>query len=859
MPPGPADDVGVFGPGEVIPQTPAVVEPEGLPADRGMTAAGGVVHTAETGDVIVLPESLSYRLKKALLGPPLVTERLSVERLSKPMALGVLSPDCISSTAYGSEEILFVLVRAIGVAAFSLLLPITLAIIVVLLFVTLSYREVVMVYTRAGGSYVVARENFGVKVAQVAAVALIIDYIVTVAVQVAAGTDALTSAIPVLASPWWLPVLISVSVVAVMCYGNLRGIREAGRVFALPTYLFVTATASLIIIGLIRAALGQLHAHAIPLHQGVVPLGRSGSGLFYGAGVIIVLRAFANGGSSLTGLEAISNGVSNFRPPEGPNARRVLVIMAIILGSLVSGVSLLAHITHAVPYLNGSPTVLSQEAKYVFGFPAWYGRFGFYLVQAATMLILWTGGNTSFNGFPNLASFVAEDSFLPRQLTRRGHRLVFSNGIILLTIAAEALLIGTKAQLNILVGVYAVGVFTGFTLAGFGMSKHHLRLRETGWKHKLVINGFAGVLSLSVVLIFVIVKFREGVWIVVVLFIILVPTLIRLHKQYDEERKELEENVGRAAVAPILRRHVVLVFVDRLDLAAARALQYARTLSPDELRAVHFVLDSALAAELEHQWVELGLSRFPLDIVECPDRRLARASMELVAEAAADGQTEVSVLLPAPCVRGALAADAARPHGGPHRRLRRPAAERQRHDRALPARQAPQGARPLEGGREPGVACRARRRVRDHRVVQRGAGGGRQDRGRAHGRAARARRRRALGRRSGARSPTCAPASPPGWPAVSRRSGPARGRASRRSSAPSRTGPASCCRVPGPTARRRHRAGSPRRRRGHGGRPRPQPRDGEPALLDQSPPPGRAEAAPVAKGPGHPPGAPGHG
>jgi amino acid transporter len=636
----------VFGPGEVIPQTPAVVEPEGLPADRGMTGAGGVVHTAETGDVIVLPESLSYRLKKALLGPPLVTERLSVERLSKPMALGVLSPDCISSTAYGSEEILFVLVRAIGVAAFSLLLPITLAIIVVLLFVTLSYREVVMVYTRAGGSYVVARENFGVKVAQVAAVALIIDYIVTVAVQVAAGTDALTSAIPVLASPWWLPVLISVSVVAVMCYGNLRGIREAGRVFALPTYLFVTATASLIIIGLIRAALGQLHAHAIPLHQGVVPLGRSGSGLLYGAGVIIVLRAFANGGSSLTGLEAISNGVSNFRPPEGPNARRVLVIMAIILGSLVSGVSLLAHITHAVPYLNGSPTVLSQEAKYVFGFPAWYGRFGFYLVQAATMLILWTGGNTSFNGFPNLASFVAEDSFLPRQLTRRGHRLVFSNGIILLTIAAEALLIGTKAQLNILVGVYAVGVFTGFTFAGFGMSKHHLRLREPGWKHKLVINGFAGVLSLSVVLIFVIVKFREGVWIVVVLFMILVPTLIRLHKQYDEERKELEENVGRAAVAPTLRRHVVLVFVDRLDLAVARALQYARTLSPDELRAVHFVLDSALAAELEHQWVELGLSRFPLDIVECPDRRLARASMELVAEAAADGQTEVSVLLP---------------------------------------------------------------------------------------------------------------------------------------------------------------------------------------------------------------------
>ena len=461
VPGGTTDDLGKPAVGEVRPSSAS---------PRSGDAGEARFSPQELGEVVILPESLSYRLKKALLGPPLVTERLSVERLSKPMALGVLSPDCISSTAYGSEEILFVLVRAVGVAAFTLLLPITLAVIVVLLFVTLSYREVVMVYTRAGGSYVVARENFGVKVAQIAAVALIIDYIVTVAVQVAAGTDAVSSAFPSLGR--W-DVEISVAVVALMCYGNLRGIREAGRVFAVPTYLFVTATGSLIIIGVIRAALGQLHAHSIHL-PGVVPLGTPGSGLLYGAGIIIVLRAFANGGSSLTGLEAISNGVSNFRQPEGPNARRVLVIMAIILGSLVSGVSLLAHITHAVPYVNGSPTVLSQEAKYVFG-SAWYGRFGFFFVQAATVLILWTGGNTSFNGFPNLASFVAEDSFLPHRLTRRGHRLVFSNGIIILAIAAEALLIVTRAQLDVLVGVYAVGVFTGFTMAGAGMARHHLR------------------------------------------------------------------------------------------------------------------------------------------------------------------------------------------------------------------------------------------------------------------------------------------------------------------------------------------------------------------------------------------------
>jgi len=610
------------------------------PADRD---GDSKLQTQQLGDVVILPESLSYRLKTALLGPPLVTERLTEERLGKPTALGVLAPDCISSTAYGSEEILFELVKAVGVAAFSLLLPLTFAVIVVLLFVTLSYREVVMAYTRAGGSYVVARDNFGVKVAQVAAVALIIDYIVTVAVQTAAGTDAVTSAFPAL-SHGFTPVAITVGVVLVIAYGNLRGIREAGRTFALPTYLFVTATGSLIIIGLIRALLGQLHVHSIN-QPGVVHIGTPGSGLLYGASIIVVLRAFANGGSSLTGLEAISNGVATFRPPEGRNARRVLVIMSIILGSLVLGVSILAHITHAVPFANGSPTVLSQEAKYVFG-SAWFGKFGFFVVQGATMLILYTGANTSFNGFPNLASFVAQDAFLPRQLTRRGHRLVFSNGIIILTIASVALLIGTRAQVSILVGIYAVGVFTGFTMAGAGMVKHHLRLREKGWRHRLVINGFAAVLSLSVVLIFVVVKFREGVWIVVVLFIILVPTLIQLHKQYEEEKKELEENAANAAVAPVLRRHVVLVFVERLDLAAARALQYARTLAPDELRAVHFVLDTAVADELETQWAQLGFSRFPLDLIECPDRRLTRASMELVAEVAADGQTEVSVLLP---------------------------------------------------------------------------------------------------------------------------------------------------------------------------------------------------------------------
>jgi amino acid transporter len=605
-----------------------------LPPPQRPDAPGAVAY--------VLPESFSYRLKKRLLGEPLITERLSEERLSKVLALGVLAPDCISSTAYGSEEMLNQLIPYFGLAAFSLLLPITFAILTVLFFVTLSYREVVMVYTKAGGSYVVARDNFGPRIAQVAAVALIIDYILTVAVQTVAGTDALTSAFPSLAGA---SVAITVGVVILLTYGNLRGIREAGKSFALPTYLFIASIGTLVVIGVVRALLGQLHAHAID-QRGVVAIGPHGSAsLLVFASVFAMLRAFANGGSSLTGLEAISNGVANFREPTGRNARRVLVLMSCTLGSLVLGVSYLAHVTHAVPYLHGTPTVLSQEARYVFGH-ALAGRVGYYAVQATTMLILYTGGNTSFNGFPNLTSFVAQDAFLPRRLTRRGHRLVFSNGIIILAVLSIALIVVTRADLTSLVALYAIGVFTGFTMAGSGMVKHHLTYRQQGWRHKMCINGFAAVLSAIVVVIFAVTKFTQGAWLVVVLFPILVWVLIRLHKQYTEETAELAENAPKAAIAPVLRRHVVIVLVERLDLATARALQYARTLSPDELRAVHFVLDTAVARELEDEWSRLGLNRFPLDIVECPDRRLERAAMELVAEAAEDGQTEVSVILP---------------------------------------------------------------------------------------------------------------------------------------------------------------------------------------------------------------------
>jgi len=598
---------------------------------------------------IEIPEPLTYRLKKKLLGPPLVTEKLSEQKLSNVIALGVLSPDCISSTAYGTEEILTQLVPAVGIAAFGLIMPITFAVVAVLFFVTLSYREVVMVYTKAGGSYVVSRENFGPRFAQVAAVALIIDYTVTVAVQTAAGTDALTSAFPKLI-PYQLP--ITLAVVVILCYGNLRGIREAGKIFALPTYLFIVGIGSLVIVGFIRSLMGQLNTHPINVSGALSGPNHLSSGLFAGAGLFVVLRAFANGGSSLTGLEAISNGVANFRSPQGKNARKTLVSMSSVLGFLVLGVSFLAWRTHAVPYLLGSPTVLSQEAKYVFG-NTLFGKICFYFIQAATMVILYTGANTSFNGFPNLASFVAKDAFLPKRLTKRGHRLVFSNGIIILAVAAGALLIVTRARVDALVAVYAIGVFTGFTIAGAGMVKHHLTNRESKYKRKLVINGFAAVLSFLVVIIFAVTKFTQGAWAVVVLFPILVWSLIKLHSTYIETEKELEQNVQKAVEAPILKRHVVMVLVDRFDLAAARAIQYARTLSM-EVRAVHFLLDTRVAHELEDSWSRLGIAGASLEIVECQDRRLGRSVMEYVAEVAYDGETEVSVLLPRAVYTGLL-------------------------------------------------------------------------------------------------------------------------------------------------------------------------------------------------------------
>jgi amino acid transporter len=527
-----------------------------------------------------------------------------------------------------------------GLAAFGLVTPITALILAVLAVVTICYRDVVRAYPKAGGSYVVSRDNFGPNVAQVAGAALLISYTITVAVSVAAGADAIISAVPSLSGQ---AVPLSVAFVVLLAYGNLRGIREAAKVFAGPTYFFIFNMALLIGLGLTKVALGTLgHVHP---GSGTLSVGHEGGGLLLGVSAFYFLRAFANGGSAMTGTEAISNGVSVFRDPQSKNARTTLVLMSTILGTMFLGISILAAFAHTIPYQSGTPTVVSEIGNLVYG-NSTLGNIAYYLLQSATALILVLAANTSFTGFPFLVSFVAEDSFLPRMLTVRGHRLVFSNGILVLAAASIALLLATRAKVASLIPLYAIGVFTGFTMAGAGMAKHHLTHREPHWRKGVAVNATAAVVCLLVVVVFAVTEFTRGAWVVVMAMPIIVYGLIRTNQEYRAEDTVLEEGAAiEACEAKILRRHAVVILVDRIDLATARAIQYARSLMPQDLRAVHFNIDERRAQLLIARWQQLGLARLSLDVIDCPDRRLTRAALELAAEMA-DGETEVSMLLP---------------------------------------------------------------------------------------------------------------------------------------------------------------------------------------------------------------------
>lgn len=585
-------------------------------------------------------DPFSYKIKRRLLGNALNRHSLGHQRLGKRYALGILSSDCISSSAYGSEQILIALLPAFGLAAFAILMPMTAVVLVILTIITLSYRNVIDVYTKTGGAYIVARDNFGPVVAQIAAVALMLDYIVTLAIQAAAGVAAIISTFPQLIS-WKMPMIFAV--IILLTYGNLRGVKEAGKAFAFPTYFFVGCMAIVFTMGLYKQFFGTLTVLSTD-QPGAVEVGQE-QGLLTFAAIFILLRAFANGGSSLTGLEAISDGVALFKAPEHVNARRTLVLMSAILGTLVLGVSWFAHKIHAVPYESGTPTVISQIAKVIMGNGA-FGQFMFVMVQLATMLILFAGANTTYSAFPLLVNFVASDGYLPRQLTKRGHRLAFSNGILLLAGGGLFLVIITAGSVEHLVAFYALGVFTGFTLAGFGMARHSLRNRPKSWRFKVFINFLAGSISLLVVIIFSIVKFNEGAWLVLVTAPILVMIFLRLRTQYTREQNALsvkQENERATSIA----RHDVTVLVDNVDLATVGAVRYARSLKPRNLSAVHFVIDDLRAEAIAKAWAESdALDDVALELIDCPDRRLPNSALDYAIRMTEKKDVELTLLLP---------------------------------------------------------------------------------------------------------------------------------------------------------------------------------------------------------------------
>ncbi len=587
-----------------------------------------------------LKDPFSYRVKRRLLGNPLNRHSLGHQRLSKRYALGILSSDCISSSAYGSEQILIALLPAFGLASFALMMPMTAVIIGILIIVTLNYRNVISVYTKTGGAYIVARDNFGPTTSIVAAVALMLDYIVTVAIQSAAGVAAIISTFPSLHPG---KIYMTLGVILLLTYGNLRGVKEAGKSFALPTYLFVGAMAVVFVTGLYRVFSNNLPQLDTNL-PGAVAVGEA-QGLLTFSAIFILLRAFANGGSSLTGLEAISDGVALFKTPEDVNAKRTLVVMSSILGTLVIGVSWFAQRIHAMPYESGTPTVISQIAKIALGDgPA--GKAFFIFVQAATMLILFAGANTTYSAFPILCNFVANDGYLPHQLSKRGHRLAFSNGIIFLAGSAMLLVLFTRASVDHLVAFYALGVFTGFTLAGFGMAKHAYVHRTGAWKVRMLINGLSGSISVIVVFVFAIVKFSEGAWIVLAIAPIAIVSLLRLNRQYRNEQAVLNLKPA-ASRATSIGRHDVTILVDSVDVATIGAVRYARSLKPHSLTAVHFVIDDKRAESIKEQWASThALDDVMLELIDCPDRRLANAAVDYAIRTTIAPDVELTLLLP---------------------------------------------------------------------------------------------------------------------------------------------------------------------------------------------------------------------
>lgn len=549
------------------------------------------------------PESLWGKLSRLLLGKALRTEQLAEEKFNVFWGLPILSSDAISSVAYASEEILYVLVPVIGLLAYGQMFHIALAIVALLFILVFSYRQTIDAYPCGGGSYIVAHDNLGTLPGLTAAATLSIDYILTVAVSSCAGTAAITSAVPELLVH---RVPITLFFILILTLGNLRGIKDSSRMFGVPTYAFIVSMLVMIVYGTYKVHVGGFVPHAI----------RQATEVAGDVTIFLVLRAFAGGCTALTGVEAVSNAIPNFKDPSQASAKKVLMLLAFVVLLIFGGTSYLATLYHAIP--NPDETVIAQIAGQVFGDGPM-----FYVIQLTTAFILVMAANTAYTDFPLLLSLLAKDGYVPRQFAHRGGRLNFSNGIDFLGLAAAALVILFDGETHLLLPLYAVGVFASFTLSQSGMWWRWVKNKTPGWKHKAAINGFGALVTFVTVLIIGATKFMSGAWIVCLLVPIFISGMLKIKSHYvmvaEQLRLPLCERAAELAGNEKMEKHIIIPLAS-LNRASFKALWYAKRLAGySSIRAFHVAVDEEAAVKLRQKWVEFGLD-IPLIIRVSPYR-----------------------------------------------------------------------------------------------------------------------------------------------------------------------------------------------------------------------------------------------
>ena len=592
---------------------------------REFRRKGGVVVATEEA---LEPEGVVARgldrVRSIMFGRRLSTEQEHEERLTKVTGLAIFASDNISSSAYATEETMRALALA-GAGALALTMPLTVAIVIILAIVVTSYLQVIKAYPQGGGSYVVASENLGTLPGLVAAAALLVDYILTVSVSVAGGVLAITSAVPSL-DPY--KVTIGVSFIVLLTIGNLRGIREAGVMFAGPTYLYVASVVGVLLYGLYRFATGDLPAPVAP------PVAVQQTELL---GAFLILRAFSSGSVALTGTEAVANGVPAFRRPEARNAQVVLVAMGTLFGTLFLGISFLATRIGLQPDASETQSVLSMITRSLVG-DGWY----FYLVQISTTVILTLAANTSFSGFPRLASILAVDRFMPRQFAQRGDRLAYSFGIIVLAALSAALLALYQGSVNGLIPLYTIGVFIAFTLSQAGLVRFWLRGRARGWRFSAAINALGAVATGVVAVVVAATKFALGAWLVLAVMPVLVYLMWRVHRHYRRiEDEVMIPRTVRVSLRPRVPR--VIVPISRIDKPALNALSLARGLS-SSVSVLHISFDEEGAAAFKERWARSVGSDIPLEIIISPYRALLAPLLSYI-DAIDDGDPSRPILV----------------------------------------------------------------------------------------------------------------------------------------------------------------------------------------------------------------------